>query len=268
MTRKSRPAKQAAKPGGKMSINAGQNLDATKCPFCADPTLLASPPKRKGKADGVSIVRVPARMWRNTDKPASVELNSRRDGGRFIVDLPTEQFAEPFAGFSARLVGVGTHRLTEVPPVPFANVIMRADGGPGVVWSSDYPLSRHVSFVGVLIEGEGVNVAAHWWPSHGWRVELRTDLATGPAVERNADLQRALAVLEFFRLETRGADAPKIEDTAVFQAIKALGPKATQAKVAERLGVAERSVRTWLKNTGWPHGWGKLKRDYLSGDLL
>lgn len=242
----------------------------TPCPFCERPDLLDPPTKTKGKAEFYPVVPTVGRFWKRDeggDVPTGGELRgagltpARRDGDRFITDIPAAWLAERFEGFTVRLVGVDSHWLTEPPPAPFANAILRANGGPGgVVWNPEYPLSRHTTFSGVLIERGGVRVKAHWWPSHGWRVEVHADLATAPAEDRNADLQAAADALEFFRLETRGG--VKITDGALRLIFSRRRPP--QTEVAELLGVTVRGLDKWRKKRGF-ESWRAMVEHFAQG---
>lgn len=236
------------------------------CPYCADPTLLDPPSKKRVKAmETVALVPTVGRFWRRDQggdvslshehpyTPGSLLRPAYSDGKRFILEIPSESFDERFAGFTVRLVGVDTYPVREVLPEPFVSQIVRATGGPGLVWNPEYPLSRNSVFSGVLIERGAVRVVAHWWPSHGWRVELRADFASGPAEVRNAELQAATDALEFFRLEARGG--PKITDGRLRLIYSRRRP--TQEEVAELLGVTVSGLDKWRRRRGFK-SWRKV----------
>lgn len=241
----------------------------TPCPYCADPALLDAP---KGEPDEETslIPNGGGRFW--AEGEPSRPLTALSYGKRWTAKVPPKYFNKRLAGFSTRVVGVeiGFFLPLATPPPPFSGHVLThlRTRQPHVrpPAKSSGPMVAYVLFSGVVIEHAqgGAEVRAHWWPSHGWRVELRTDLTTDTAEARNAQLQTALDALEFFRLEARGSQKIKAEE--FFRAVKALGPKATQTLVAERLGVSDRAVRDWVKREGWT--WGKLKRDYLRGEVV
>jgi hypothetical protein len=104
-------------------------------------------------------------------------------------------------------------------------------------------------------------VDAHTWFSHGTILTIHHV----PKRPTSGDIKVMQEALEFFRPETRGAPS-KINDADLFKAIKAFGPKATQAQVAERLGVGESTIRAWLKRE--QYSWEGIKNDYLSGRIV
>jgi len=232
----------------------------TPCPYCADPALLGPPSKKMAKTAGTSaLIPTLGRFWKRDQggdvrqshehpwTPGGILRPGYRDGERFVFEVPSDALDEKFAGFTIRLVGVDTHPFNEAPPEPFATAHLRANGGPGPVWNPDYPLSRFTVVSGVTIERKAVRVAAHWWPSHEWRVELRADLAAGPPEARNADLQGALDALEFFRLEARGG--PKITDGHLRLIYSIRRPP--QQEVAQLLGVTVSGLDRWRRRRGF-----------------
>lgn len=241
------------------------------CPYCADLMLLDA---LKGKPTERTYLtpNFAGRFWRKGSQ-LSV-LDAFNYGARWVADVPPGNFAEGFDGFAARIIGVEIgFFLPDTqpnPPAPFSGHILThlqkrlpfvkapAPGG--------LPSVAYILFSGCVIEHESgaVEVRAHWWPSHGWLINQRLTLTASDPAERNAQLEYARTALDFFQLEARGSQ--KIKDADLFNAIKSFGAEATQAKVAERLGVSDRAVRDWVKRTG--RTWGELKRDYLSGQIV
>jgi hypothetical protein len=97
-------------------------------------------------------------------------------------------------------------------------------------------------------KGGGVEVRAHWWPSHEWIINQRVTLTASDPAERNTQLERAYTALDFFLLESRGAS--KITEAALAEALAELGPDATQVAVANKMGVSESALEKWRQRQG------------------
>ncbi|HEX8352822.1 MAG TPA: hypothetical protein VF611_07985 [Pyrinomonadaceae bacterium] len=224
------------------------------CPYCADPALLDAP---KGKPDEKTypVLHSGGRFWRKEGAPSVVDAFSY--GRRWVAPVPSEYFAPAFSGFSARVVGVEAGFFIPDPgrpPAPFGNHILmllrdRLPLVPPPAESSN-PQAAYIIFSGCVIEHEagGVEVRAHWWPSHGWIINQRVTLTASDPAERNAQLGHAYTALDFFLLETRGA--PKITEAALAQALVELGPDATQVAAANNMGVSESALEKWRQRQG------------------
>lgn len=229
------------------------------CPYCADPTLL-DPPKGKRGEETYPVPNSGGRFWRKSGPPSILHAYSY--GKRWVAEVPPGYFGKSFEGFKARSVGVeiGFFVLGQ-PPAPFSNHILthlrkRLPLVPSPARGS-LPTVAYVLFSGVVIEheGEGVEVRAHWWPSHGWIINQRVTLTASDPAERNAQLEHAYTALDFFLLETRGA--PKITTAQVKEALSELGGAATQRDVAAKLGVTEQGLDKWRGKQGYD-SWHEL----------
>jgi len=218
------------------------------CPYCADPALLDAP---KGKG-GLEMPVVPKgeRFWRSG--PPSL-LTARQYGARFVAPVTAEQIDERFAAFTVRLVGVnvGWGFKSPLPPPMFDYQIC------GSVDSVHAGLTLFSAWVA---EGYGVETRAHWWPTHETIINQRLALSAKDPAGRNAELEAARLALSFFELETRGA--PKIDAAKVTQAIRSQGQRATQKKVAQAVGAADRTLRDWLVRNG--KTWKELKNELVA----
>jgi hypothetical protein len=201
------------------------------CPYCADPALL-DPPKGKGGLE-VPVVPDDWRIWRDR----APLLDARAHGARYVADVPARHLAERFAGLRARIVGVHVGgRVTHAGPPMFDYAIF------GATDSVDEGLNLFSAWV---VEGPGVEVRAHWWPGHETIINQRATLTARDAADRNAQLNAACAVLDFFALETRGTQ--KITEADVRAAVRREGRRATQRAVARRLGISEQGLAKWRK---------------------
>jgi hypothetical protein len=253
----------------KQKVDKNDAVDSS-CPYCADPTLLDAPEGEPGE-ETYPVPHGGGRFWRKSGAPSI--LHGFSFGARWVADVPSEYFSKMFADFSVRIVGVEIGFFLPgfvEPPPPFSNhLLMHLRGRLPFVPApakGSAPTVAYILFSGCVINHEngGVEVRAHWWPSHGWIIHQQVALTASDPVERNAQLEHAYKALDFFLLETRGA--PKVKDADVFQTIKALGQGATQAEVAKQLGVGKSTIGDWLKRNDWK--WNELKRRYLGGEIL
>jgi hypothetical protein len=237
---------------------------ATPCPYCANPylfqdVLTTKPAKR-------NIAPLPQRLgphWRVTPRLApdwtweGVAGTAETRGDFWLITYLEKDFVERLEGFTAYMIGREVKTKTGVAAGPFlASTIDRLE--PGAPW-------RYGLYFAVRIMHEQTEVAVdfHWWPTHERMVTLRGVPDEGATPQ---DLRLVNEALKFVRVETRGA--PKVKDFEVFQAIKAIGDGATQADVAERLGISKRTLSDWLKREGKGYTWRKLRDDYLRGDIV
>jgi DNA-binding transcriptional regulator YdaS (Cro superfamily) len=216
------------------------------CPYCADPALLDAPKGKGGPAIPVS----PAdwRIWRG-QVPL---LGARAYSVRFVADVPAKHLAEKFAGFSARLVGVNVGRgfnSTAAPPMFDYQIL-------GAIDSIVEGLNL---FSAWAVEGRGVETRAHWWPTHETIINQRVTLAAKDAAGRNAQLEHACAALDFFAVERRGQG--KITEAAVRNAVKRIGPSATQVQAAKALGVSESAIEKWRQRRRIS-SWGEVVKTF------
>jgi hypothetical protein len=224
------------------------------CPYCAEPALLDAP-REKPTEETYPVPNSGGRFWRKGGPPSVLHAFSY--GKRWVADVPTEHFARFFVDFSVRIVGVEASFFLPSPgnpPAPFSNHILtllrsRRPLVPPPAKSSN-PHAAYILFSGCVIEheGGGVEVRAHWWPSHGWIIDQRVRLTASDPAERNAQLEHAYTALDFFLLETRGA--PKITETALATALAELGPDATQVATANSMGVSESALEKWRQRQG------------------
>jgi hypothetical protein len=186
-----------------------------------------------------------------------------------VADVPTENFNGMFADFSVRVVGVeaGFFLLGQLP-APFSNHILtllrsRRPLVPPPAKSSS-PNAAYIIFSGCVIEheGGGVEVRAHWWPSHGWIINQRVTLTASDPFKRNEQLEHAYTALDFFLLETRGA--PKIDEADVRRLFERGTP--TQEQAAETLGVTVRGLDKWRKKRGF-ETWRAMVEHYALADV-
>jgi hypothetical protein len=217
------------------------------CPYCADPALLDAP-KGKGGPE-LSVSPGDWRIWRR----GAPYLEAKIYGPRFVAVVPAKHLAEKFAGFSARLVGVNVglgFNSTAAPPMFDYQILGAIDS---IVEGSNL-------FSAWVVEDGEVETRAHWWPTHGTIINQRAELTAVDLAERNAELEAARLALSFFELETRGA--PKIDAAKVTQAIRSQGQRATQKKVAQAVGAADRTLRDWLVRNG--KTWKELKNELVA----
>lgn len=232
----------------------GKEYKIPPCPYCADPALLDAP-KGKPTEETHPVPHGGGRFWGKAGSPSI--LHAHNYGARWVAPVPSKYFAPPFSDFSARVVGVEAGFFIPDPgrpPAPFGNhlLMLLRDRRPLVPppGKSSNPQAAYIIFSACVIEheGGGVEVRAHWWPSHGWIINQRVTLSASDPTERNAQLEHAYKALDFFLLETRGA--PKITEAALAQALAELGPDATQIATANHLGVSESALEKWRQRQG------------------
>lgn len=235
------------------------------CPYCSDSTLLDAPKGEPGD-ETYPVPNSGGRFWRKSGPPSL--LHAFNYGKRWVADVPPEYFSASLADFTARSVGVEIGFFLPEgmsPPPPFSNHIsthlrQRRPLVPAPHVGAA-PTVAYILFSGCVVQHEsGVEVRAHWWPSHGWIINQRVKLTASDPSERNAQLERAHTALNFFLLETRGA--AKITRNALFRTLDKLGAEATQAAVAAKIGVTPNALHLYVKRTYG--GWEKAKEQYTS----
>jgi hypothetical protein len=176
-------------------------------------------------------------------------------GDYWCIPIGSEHFIPRFKDFKLEIINFKS---------PYSPFFWASDALLFMLSAAPPDIARHNKFglnVARLTHKDSpVVIDAHTWFSHGSLLTLHHV----PKEISSTDITVMQEALEFFRPETRGA--PKIKAVDLFKAIKALGEEATQAKVAERLGVSDRTVRDWVKREGWT--WDKLTRGYLSGQIV
>jgi hypothetical protein len=215
--------------------------EAQPCPYCKDPAAMFAPPKGRPTEETVLVVNTAGRFW------ASVPglLAAHKYGPRYVTEVPPEYLGERFKAFTVRLLGVDVS-FSEAGPPPFTSSVAHH-----VVARPDVPSPARgalpsvalTQFSACVIEGEGVRLEAHWWPSHDWIVNHTFRLTKHDPEGRNAQLEAAGRAVEFFQLEARGA--PKITEARIREALEVIGPSATLIEAARVLRVSESALEKW-----------------------
>jgi hypothetical protein len=232
---------------------AAEKMLASPCPYCSDPAKFQRELKGKGRKDHEGLITRAGKFWKRGEGMFRTE--SYDHGDHFRITIGSKNFIPRFKDFRLDIISFPA----EYSPFFWAShyFLFLLDAAP-----SD--LARRNKFglnvTRITSRKSPVVLDAHTWFSHGTLLTFHHV----PKEMSSADVSAMREALEFFRPETRGA--PKVKDIEVFQAIKALGKDATQAKVAKRLGVGKSTLGDWLKRVGWT--WSDLKRSYLAGDIL
>jgi len=234
---------------------ATEKMLATPCPYCSDPAAHQRPLKGKGRKDHDTLVARMGKFWRRDDGQGMIRVSVYDHNDYFRMSFDSEHFIPRFKDFRLEVINF---------PAPYSPFFWASYGLLFLIDAAPSDLERRNKFglnVTRLTHRNGpVAIDAHTWFSHGSILTVHHL----PRKLSSADVTAMRDALEFFRPEERGA--PKINDADVFQAITFFGLTATQAEVAKRLGVGERTLRDWLKRVGW--SWERLKQEYLSGNIV
>jgi hypothetical protein len=241
-----------------------------ECPYCADPRFLDKATRGKAKAVSVRWPGYLVHGW----KFWSQELQDLNIGyehlaaaageqrGKYLrVMFKDDDFAPQFRAFTVEVFGVesigksifnGVSDATP-PGIPLPFFFLGGDfqhrGGR--------PFLYHNFFVcRITSEDSDAATIVHWWPTHGRRLEIYSEL---DVMTPGSSIDAATAGLEFFKRETRGA--PKITERGLVKAIQTLGKDATLTSVAKELDVTRQALQFWARRGGM-ESWEKVKKRY------
>jgi hypothetical protein len=251
------------KEGGKGLSELGKPMTQVECPFCSNPNFFAD--ATKGRAKKIKLEwprwRLKEKFWSekllkiNDDYGRVTKAAAEQRGECIRIVLDGDNFQKRWQGFTVEVFGIDYPRELErfwsIPPAPFLFAT-------GVFQKSDQaPLVRQFFACRLTHQKSAAQLIVHWWPTHGRLFEMH-----GPLVsqEPNADIEAFKKAFDFFRRETRGA--PKIDAAKVTQAIRSQGQRATQKKVAQAVGAADRTLRDWLVRNG--KTWKELKNELVA----
>jgi hypothetical protein len=234
---------------------AADEMLASPCPYCSDPATFQRELKGKGRKDHETGIARVGKFWRRDEEQGMIRVWAYDHGDYFRMAFGGEHFIPRFKDFRLDVINF---------PAKYSPFFWASDSLLFMIDAAPSDLARRNKFglnvARVSHKKSAVVVDAHTWFSHGTILTLHHI----PKEISSADVTAMQEALEFFRPETRGA--PKIKAADLFQAIKALGTGATQAQVAERLGVGKSTLGDWLKREGWT--WNELKQSYLGGQIL
>ncbi len=224
-----------------------------ECPFCSNPNFLAA--ATKGRATKIEVL-LPFHVRQEKFWPAATrEYNARvktdveKRGEYLHTSFYGEDFEERWRDFTVEVFGIESageiiyprksERAWDSPPTPFLFVESVFQG------PNQDPLIRQFFACRITRKQTTAVLIAHWWPTHGRRLEIYSEL---DVMTPGSSIDAATAGLEFFKREARGA--PKISEQAIKATIQKLGQRATQKAVAREIGVTEQGLDKWRSRRG------------------
>ncbi len=239
-------------------------MTQVECPFCSNPDFLAA--ATRGRATKIEV-RLPfytrqEKFWRSElreyNKTVTTDVEKR--GEYLHTSFYGDDFEERWRDFTVEVFGIESAgeiiypRKSEMawdsPPTPFLFVESVIQG------PNQDPLIRQFFACRITHKQTTAVLIAHWWPSHGRRLEIYSEL---DVMTPGSSIDAATAGLEFFKRETRGA--PKITERGLVKAIQTLGKDATLTSVAKELDVTRQALQFWARRGGM-ESWEKVKKRY------
>ena len=239
-------------------------MTQVECPFCSNPDFLAA--ATKGRATKAKV-RLPfharqEKFWRSDlrEYNTTVTTGAEKRGEYLHTSFYGDDFEPRWRDFTVDVIGIEAgepifprddDRVIPSPPTPF---FFFAPSAFDALTSYRY---QHFFVARITHKLSNVEMIVHWWPTHGRLFEMRGKIASQ---EPNDDIELFRSAFGFFQRETRGAT--KIDAAKVTQAIRSQGQRATQKKVAQAVGAADRTLRDWLVRNG--KTWKELKNELVA----